>query len=199
MAFFIVGLANQMSIYLVPNVLNEYVQAGKTSISLIAIVIPSLTVILTAPLWGSYLSGRTPMLARGTFSLMQVWTFSLYAYGGLAGVVWPFYIGSFIHACSIAGGSINWLTGNLYFARPEHTALYNGIHVFMTGIRGCLAPFIARIIYVEGTTGLGFVGWNWGPWIFLISVVLSAIGAAMFFYSQRQEAQVGTENSAQLR
>jgi hypothetical protein len=56
LAFLVVGFANQTSIFLVPNALNVHVGAGTTQISLIAIVIPSLTMILTGPLWGAYIS-----------------------------------------------------------------------------------------------------------------------------------------------
>jgi hypothetical protein len=126
------------------------------------------------------------------FSLMQIVSFSLYAWGGMTGRVWPFFIGSFIHAGSIAGGNINWLTANSYFAKPEHTALYNGIHVFMTGVRGCIAPLLARIIYEPGIMYSdvipgGFAGWGWGTQIFWLSAGLSAVGAAIFFYAQSRE------------
>ncbi|HUG20078.1 MAG TPA: MFS transporter, partial [Planctomycetaceae bacterium] len=177
LAFLIVGFANQMSIYLVPNTLNVHVGAGTTQISLIAIVIPSLTMILTGPIWGAYLSQHTPMTVRGVFSLMQIVSFSLYAWGGATGQVWPFFVGSFVHSVSIAGGNINWLTGNSFFAKPEHYALYNGIHVFLTGVRGCVAPLVARIIYEQGVlyeemVPGGIAGWGWGTHIFWIAAGL---------------------------
>ena len=198
LAFLIVGFANQMSIFLVPNMLNIHVGASTTEISLIAIVIPSLTMIICGPLWGSYISQRTPMTVRGVFSMMQIVTFSLYAWGGMTRQVWPFFIGSLIHASSIAGGNINWLTGNLFFAKPEHSALYNGIHVFMTGVRGCIAPLLARVIYedrilFEGIVPGGIAGWGWGTRIFWLSAGLSALGAAIFFYAQSQESKVESE------
>lgn len=189
LAFFIVGVANQMGLPLVPKVLNQTLGASLTSISLIAVVLPSVTVILTSPLWGRYLASRTPMLARGLFSLMQTFTFALYAYGGLTQQIWPFYIGSFVHSCSVAGGAINWLTGSFYFATPESSALYSGIHVFLTGIRGILAPIIAWMLFISGSTGFGFQGLGLGPWIYLVCVVLSILGAGIFFYAQLLESR----------
>jgi hypothetical protein len=189
LAFVIVGVANQMGIYLVPKVLNETVGASLTSISLIAVVIPSVTIILTAPVWGRYLAARTPMLARGLFSVMQTFTFCVYLYGGLTKQIWPFYIGSFVHACSIAGGSINWLTGSFYFATPDTSALYSGIHVFLTGIRGIAAPIIAWLLFISGDTGLGFQGLGLGSWIYLLCVMLSILGAGIFFYAQYLESR----------
>lgn len=190
LAFFIVGVANQMGLYLVPNLLNQTVGTSRMQISLIAVVIPSVTIILTSPLWGRYLASRTPMLARGLFSLMQTVTFALYTYGGLTQQIWPFYIGSFVHSCSVAGGSINWLTGSFYFATPDSSALYSGIHVFLTGIRGIVAPIIARLLFITGATGFGFQGLGLGPWIFLVCVMLSLLGAAIFFYAQYLESRV---------
>jgi hypothetical protein len=194
LAFLVVGFANQTSIFLVPNLLNLHVGASTTHISLIAIVIPSLTMILTGPRWGVYISRHTPMTARGVFSLMQIVSFTLYAWGGVNRQIWPFFIGSFIHASSIAGGNINWLTGNLFFAKPEHTALYNGIHVFLTGVRGCVAPLFARVVYEHGVIygdliPGGISGWGWGPRIFWLSAVLSAVGAALFFHAQSLETK----------
>jgi len=187
LAFFIVGIGNQLAMYLVPNVLNEHMQVTRSNINLVAVVLPSITIILTAPLWGRFLKHQTPMLARGIFSLMQAATFALYAYGGVYQELWPFFIGTLIHSCSVAGGSINWLTGSFYFAGPELSALYSGIHVFLTGIRGILVPVIGRMIYISGPIGWGFYGLGQGPWIFLICVALSLIAALIFFYAQHQE------------
>jgi len=187
LAFFIVGIGNQLAMYLVPNVLNEQMGVSRTHINLIAVVIPSVTIILTAPLWGRFLANQTPMLARGVFSVMQSLTFSLYAYGGVMNELWPFYLGTLIHACSVAGGSINWLTGSFYFAGPERSALYSGIHVFLTGIRGVMVPVIGRMIYIEGPTGLGFDGLGQGPWIFTICVAFSLVATLIFFYAQYLE------------
>ncbi|MDG2389364.1 MAG: MFS transporter [Planctomycetaceae bacterium] len=191
-AFFIVGIGNQLAMYLVPNVLNEQMEVSRSNINLVAVVLPSITIILTAPLWGRFLKHQTPMLARGVFSLMQTMTFALYAYGGVCQELWPFYVGTLIYSCSVAGGSINWLTGSFYFAGPELSALYSGIHVFLTGIRGILVPVVGRMIYISGPTGLGFDGFGQGPWIFLICVALSLIAALIFFCAQHQEMRVTT-------
>lgn len=189
LAFFIVGIGNQLAMYLVPNVLNEQMHVSRTHINLIAVVIPSLTIILTAPIWGRFLTDQTPMFARGIFSVMQSITFALYAFGGITNVLWPFYLGTLIHACSVAGGSINWLTGSFYFAGPDRSALYSGIHVFLTGIRGVMVPIIGRMIYIDGPTGLGFNGFGQGPWIFLICVGFSVVAIAIFFYAHFLETQ----------
>ncbi|MBD3674252.1 MAG: MFS transporter [Planctomycetaceae bacterium] len=196
LAFFIVGIGNQMAMYLVPNVLNEQMGVSRTHINLIAVVIPSVTIILTAPLWGRFLANQTPMLARGVFSVMQTFTFSLYAYGGVTQSLWPFYLGTLIHACSVAGGSINWLTGSFYFAGPERSALYSGIHVFLTGIRGVMVPIIGRMIYIDGPTGFGFDGLGQGAWIFTICVGFSVVAAAIFFYAQILELKLRPSRSS---
>ncbi len=52
-------------------------------------------------------------------------------------------IGSAIWGLGRGGGQIAWSIGVLKFAPPSKEANYLGIHTFLTGVRGAVAPFIA--------------------------------------------------------
>lgn len=181
--FALAGIANHIGLFLVPRVMERDAGASPSTIRFVAAVMPVILLVLSAPVWGRYLDRRTPMVARGIFNLLQLVAFSLYAAGGITGQLWPLVAGGVIHALSNGGGAINWLTGSLYFARPEHVSLYNGIHVFLTGVRGFIGPPLALLLFVEVETigRLELHGAGMGAWVFLLSAVLSALGAIVMF------------------
>ena len=114
------------------------------------------------------------MFGRAIFNMFQCAGYSCHAYGGMTRQLWPFLLGATFQAVGNGGGTINWLTGSLYFARPEHVSLYNAIHVFLTGLRGLIGPVVG--LYLYSTFGLG-----WGSGIFWAAAVLSVAGALVVF------------------
>lgn len=181
--FALAGIANHIGLYLVPRVMREEAGASDSTIRFVAAVMPVLLLIMTAPFWGRYMDKKSPMTARGIFNVLQIFAFTFYAIGGIIGEVWPLFLGGAIHALSNGGGAINWLTGSMYFAKPEHVSLYNGIHVFLTGVRGFIGPPLAMFLFVKTETigSLKIEGLGMGPWVFLVSAVLSLLGAAVMF------------------
>ncbi len=181
--FALAGIANHIGLYLVPRVMREEAGASDSTIRFVAAVMPVLLLVMTAPLWGRYMDKKSPMTARGIFNVLQIFAFVFYAVGGIIGEVWPLFLGGAIHALSNGGGAINWITGSMYFAKPEHVSLYNGIHVFLTGVRGFIGPPLAMFLFVETETigSLTIEGFGMGPWVFLVSAVLSLLGAVVMF------------------
>ena len=181
--FALAGIANHIGLYLVPRVMREEAGASDSTIRFVAAVMPVLLLVMTAPLWGRYMDKKSPMTARGIFNVLQIFAFVFYALGGITQQVWPLFVGGAIHALSNGGGAINWLTGSMYFAKPEHASLYNGIHVFLTGVRGFIGPPLAMFLFVETETigNLTIEGLGMGPWVFLVSATLSLLGAAVMF------------------
>lgn len=185
--FALAGIANHIGLYLVPRVMREEAGASDSTIRFVAAVMPVLLLVMTAPLWGRYMDRKSPMTARGIFNVLQIFAFVFYAMGGITGEVWPLFLGGAIHALSNGGGAINWITGSMYFARPEHVSLYNGIHVFLTGVRGFIGPPLAMFLFVESETigTLKIEGLGMGPWVFLVSALLSLLGAIVMFTQAR--------------
>ncbi|MDA0282043.1 MAG: MFS transporter [Planctomycetota bacterium] len=181
--FALAGIANHIGLYLVPRVMREDAGASDSTIRFVAAVMPVLLLVMTAPLWGRYMDKKSPMTARGVFNVLQIFAFGFYALGGVTGQIWPLFLGGAIHALSNGGGAINWLTGSMYFAKPEHASLYNGIHVFLTGVRGFIGPPLAMFLFIETETigSVTITGLGMGPWVFLVSAVLSLLGARVMF------------------
>lgn len=151
-------------------------------VGLIVAVLPAILTILSSPFWGRALDRIDPMTGRGMFNAIQCLAYGLYGYGGLSRQVWPFLAGTVLHAIGTSGSTINWLTGSLYFARPERVPLYNSVHVGLTGLRGMIAPIVGG--YLMSPRGM-----NLGAWLFILSCGLSLAGAAVMFLQGRAAAE----------
>jgi hypothetical protein len=180
LGFAIAGIANHMSLPLIPIVVNG-IEPDRGTNFLIVTVVPVALTIATSPLWGRYLDKRDPMFGRGIFNALQAVAYGFYTLGGVTGQLWPFVVGTVLHAASAGGSVINWLTGSMYFARTEHVSLYNAVHVAFTGVRGLIGPAVGLWLFVNQET-IGqwqITGWNLGPRVFVVSAVLSVIGLAI--------------------
>lgn len=181
--FALAGFANHMALVFVTVVLKERVipewsvQSSFALVGFVTAVFPSLLMTISAPLWGRYLDTINPMSARGLFNCFQVVAFAMHTYGAMTMQIWPFIVGTTFHAIGNGGGTINWLTGSLYFARPEDVSLYNSIHVGLTGVRGMIAPIVGLLIYRE----FGSIA------IFGTATVLSILGAIAMFIQGRSD------------
>src|SRR5687768_11779134 len=79
---------------------------------------------------------------------------------------------------SNGGGNLAWNLGHNDFAPADKAATYMGVHVMLTGVRGCFAPFLGSTLYL-----LPGVGRN----VFAISTLV-CIGALLGFISMSRHA-----------
>ncbi|MBW3542275.1 MAG: hypothetical protein KY476_18565 [Planctomycetes bacterium] len=181
--FSLAGFANHMALVYVAEVLKEDVLdvpataelAGATEplevrliVGLVVAVLPVVLMMTTAPFWGRLLDRINPMYGRSIFNTIQCAAYSLYALGGMTRQVWPFLLAAALHGLANGGGTINWLTGSLYFATPERVSLYNAIHVGLTGLRGMIAPAVGLLLIVQMGAG-----------VFWVAAALSLAGAVV--------------------
>ncbi|MFQ5730659.1 MAG: hypothetical protein ACE5KM_01765 [Planctomycetaceae bacterium] len=124
-------------------------------VGLIFAVLPTFLMMASAAFWGRFLDRINPMNARALFNTMQFVAYAFHAYGGMTLQLWPILIGAILHAAGNGGGTINWLTGSLYFAPEDRISLYNAVHVGLTGIRGMIAPLVGWYVLSEQGVGLG--------------------------------------------
>ncbi len=75
-----------------------------------------------------------------------------------------------------AAGMLAWNLGHNDFANRRMVAVYMGIHVTLTGVRGAVAPFVAMLLYA-GTPAIPWLGVpEWGGigyHVFIITVLLA--------------------------
>jgi len=182
--FAFAGTANHMVWVYVP-VLLKGVEASDMMVRLVAAVMPAVLITASAPVWGRFLDRVNPMLGRATFNVLQGVAFALFAAGGVTGQLWVIILGATLHGISNGGSAVNWLTGSLYFARPDKVSLYNTVHVGLTGIRGLVAPLVGLVLYTAAPIplfGFSIPVAGLGPHIFWIAAGMSLCGVGLMTY-----------------
>jgi hypothetical protein len=59
---------------------------------------------------------------------------------------------------SNGGGNLAWNLGHNDFAPADQAATYMGVHVMLTGVRGCFAPFLGSSLYLLPGVGRNVFG-----------------------------------------
>jgi len=194
---FLQGAANLMTISVVVAIVSRDLQLpddrGFWISSGLIVALPVLSLLASIRRWGRLFDS----LGVLRFRVVNVmcWAASLF-FGLLATLVtvyasaigatfFPlaillFALRGILHGVSQGGGTLAWNLGHLHFARPEEAEMYMGIHVFLAGVRGLIAPLGGMWLWAN---------FGWGVWI--IALALNFTG--LFFYHSlaRHEARTG--------
>ena len=148
-------------------------------------IIPMAMALLFTPLWAP-LFDRVHItqfrVVQGCLSFLALLTI-------YAGALWGMYVGDIgygalgivavgqliIGVCN-AGGALAWNLGHNDFASADKASVYMGVHVMLTGLRGCFAPFIGSWLYAMDLVGRHVFG---------IAVVVSMIATLGFWQMTR--------------
>ena len=152
-------------------------------VQLIPMAVSLVAVPLWAPLFDRVSITRFRVIQNiftlSAFVLLAAGALSHHAFGGskllALGVI---AVAQVFMGITNGAGALAWNLGHNEFAPPEKTSLYMGVHVMLTGVRGCLAPFLGGILYQHYL----------GPYTFLVTFACSAIGAAGFYSMSKQPA-----------
>ena len=86
--------------------------------------------------------------------------------------------------CLSANPLLAWNLGHLHFARSDEAEVYMGIHVFLTGLRGLIAPAVGMLLWTLV-----------GAWVWIIAIALAVLSGRMYLAMAREELAVETRNS----
>ncbi|MCS6773982.1 MAG: MFS transporter [Anaerolineae bacterium] len=104
------------------------------------VLVPGLVRLALTPIWGRL------------FDRMEFFVLRILLNTGFALSIAAFFLGTdelglllgaALFGAAAAGGEIAWNLGVTKFAPPERVAEYMGVHTFLTGVRGVLAPVVA--------------------------------------------------------
>ena len=189
---FVAGLALMIAdvivIHLIVDLTSSLRFAYVTSITLTT-ALPMLLAVLTLPFWARYFD--RVHIVRLRMRLGPLWLLSLLLnwfavqFGSLpvlvaARIVVGFYRGA---------GALAWNLGHNDFADRRLVALYMGIHVTLTGVRGAIGPFLAMALYIGwserallwlGIEVPAFKGIS--HHVFLLSAALVVVATAGFYH-----------------
>lgn len=182
--FMIYGLAFFIISTVQPGYLVEGLGLSYSQISVGQLALLRLGGVLTLPLMGRFHDRYNPAtFCGGVFLLLAFFPLllstCLYLPEGVRLV--PFYLAFLLQGMAMSGVAVAWSMSSLVFAGDEDGALYQGIHVTLTGFRGLLGPLLGLLIKMT-------LGWSAAFWI--ASGLLLVAGSLM----QRQ----GRELDARL-
>jgi hypothetical protein len=164
------------------------------------VTVPMALATASLPLWGRYLDRVHITHYRTRHGL--TWVTAMLGYFGLGlaivahgASIWWLLLPRMIHGIGRGGGIIAWQLGHNDFADRRLVALYMGIHVTLTGIRGAVGPYLAVLL---------FWGWGQGPlfgrfggpdiagfdgigvYLFLITALICIVALAGFYHMHRR-------------
>lgn len=142
--------------------------------------------VIVIPLWAPLLDRMHIVQYRSFHSWVWVLANGLM----LLAFLWrhepTLYVSRVVLGVATGGGMLAWELGHHDFAKRERAALYMGVHVFLTGVRGVISPFLGALLY----SGIGIDAWGIannagafkgiGAWAFGVFAAMSAAGALMF-------------------
>lgn len=87
-------------------------------------------------------------------------------YGMYLLIVGLFALRGIMHGISHGGGTLAWNLGHLHFAQSSDAEVYMGIHVFLAGVRGLVAPLVGMWLWTRG---------GWSVWVVALSCSLISL------------------------
>lgn len=184
LAQFMHGVSNLLTIPVVVAVVTRSLDVGDRggfwiSTGLIA-ALPTLTLLGTLHRWGSLFDSEGVLRFRvinvlcwaaallfGMVGTLLVISQETLSPGMFLLAVALFALRGLIYGVAQAGGQIAWNLGHLHFADPHRAEVYMGIHVFLTGVRGLMAPLFGMWLW-------NLVGWP--VWILAIGLAFASVG-----------------------
>jgi hypothetical protein len=165
-------------IYLIAQMTEGFGKDGYKIATLLSTTIPLLVAMATTPLWARLLDRMHIVEFRSRHG--SVWVINQLAnWLGAMLVSLPIIgVSRVFNGIARGGGALAWNLGHNDFADRRMVAIYMGIHVTLTGVRGAVAPFLAIILFsgridLSPWTIIKIPALNMGYHIFLVTAALS--------------------------
>lgn len=109
-------------------------------VALLVSIIPSVTNLAFALFWGRLYDTMNFFVLRIVLNVCFMAAIAaFFLRPGMSG----FVLGAFLFGMAASGGNVAWSLWVTKIAKPALVAEYMGVHTFLTGVRGLLAPFLA--------------------------------------------------------
>ncbi|MEM1211846.1 MAG: hypothetical protein AAGI68_06045 [Planctomycetota bacterium] len=204
---FLMGLGNLMAEAAVIKLTIDLIGGGQGSdpgsggfafglATFLTVTLPFVFAGLTLPLWARYLDRVHILEFRSRHAVLFAGVQLVYGLAAATGLLALLAVGRVVQGVARGGGMLAWQLGHNDFTDRRLAAVYMGVHVTLTGVRGLIAPFLA-IALLEGVSTWPGVGSglrqladhagdnalgnalqaaaDWpglGPWLFLVTGVM---------------------------
>lgn len=146
-------------------------------------IIPLITSLVFTQAWAPVFDRLHILRFRAVQSFVSLGTMSLIFVGAYFDSLLLIAVAQFCLGVANAAGNLAWNLGQNDFAPPEKIATYMGVHVMLTGVRGCFAPFLGVLLYQQLI----------GRWVFAVAAGLSLLSLVGF---QKMARGVPTKHPA---
>lgn len=160
MQFMLYGLAFFVLNTVLPGYLVEGLGLSYSEISTGQVALARLGGVLMLPVMGRRHDRYDPAsFCARVFALLAVFPLLMWACLPLAGTPFglvPFYGGFLLQGVAMSGVMVAWSMSSLAFAGEEDGALYQSIHVTLTGFRGLAGPLLGWLVKEHFGWGAAF-------------------------------------------
>jgi hypothetical protein len=186
---FIAGMSNMMGETVIYKVIVEFLSEYETK-NLISILlthsIPILLAVITLSMWARLLDRVHIVHFRSRQSVFWITNQSLNWIGTTFFILPVLFVARLSQGFTRGGGMLAWHVGHNDFSHKHHSALYMGIHVTLTGVRGFIAPFLGVWLYKGWTSqsigGIQLPAFDGiGYHVFGVTTTLAIIASIGFF------------------
>lgn len=147
---FLVGMSNlaiqAVAVYIIADMTRDLRNGYFISVGLTTSV-PFLMVAVTLPLWTRYLDRNHIVTYRSRHVFIFLVEHALLFIAIFLGNLWILLASRVVQGVARGGATMAWQLGHNDFASRHMTAVYMGIHVTLTGVRGMIAPFLGILLY----------------------------------------------------
>ena len=148
--FFIYGIGFLIITPIIPKYLVEILKLNYTHSFLGKAIISQIPILFLAPLAGKLFDRKNPAffsaLAFGSLSLYPLILFISTYFANLTTAMYVAFLGFFIYGIAISGILITWNVSSMYFAGENDVAIFQSVHVTLTGLRGIIVPPLGFLI-----------------------------------------------------
>lgn len=174
LTWFIMGFANLWTLPLKVDYIASAkygIEASPFMVAFIITILPDTMRFLFIPFWARLFDKINFIVLRIILNLSFATGILLFF---ITEDLWIIGLGSALIGFSFAGGSIAWNLWVTKYAPPGKTAAYMSVHVFLTGVRGSIGPFIGY--WVANQIGVASIGWvSFGMMIFASLMLIPQI------------------------
>ena len=154
-SWMLMGFSNLMMFPLRVELLANILGYPADTVALLNAVIPNLARLCVSSTWGR-------LFDRMNFFSLRIVLNLGFALGILAfftgDSIWGLLVGAIIFGISNAGGDVTWSLYVTKMAPADRVAEYMGVHAFLTGLRGVVAPLAAfhllKCLSIEQLAGI---------------------------------------------
>ena len=182
LAMMLFGSGNLMLMAPLIVVINEHFELPRLQQILITSSIPLLMVAISLTSWARLIDGKHILEYRAIHSWSFVLALGSFSAAAISGNTAGFWVGSIVLGIAYGGAVLGWNLGHNDYSDNKDSALYMGIHVTLTGIRGMLMPTVGVLVY----QWLNSINPALGPKALLLPFGLVVSGAVLFVLLARQ-------------